>query len=106
MPSRTAISGGLRSGRHRVVVAEGSRNRRAGELLAQGVPGADIDGELGQTAEAVATVPLLVGRVREAGLHSPGLDMLAGLIDGTLEPERYTASVTEPPAARKRPIAA
>src|SRR5581483_7999636 len=36
-----------------------SRNRRAGELLAQGVPGAEISDALGHTAEAIDAVPLL-----------------------------------------------
>src|SRR5437763_5849896 len=40
------------------VVSEGSRNRRAGELLAQGVPGEEIVGALGQAAEAVDSVRL------------------------------------------------
>jgi glycerol-3-phosphate dehydrogenase len=88
------------------VLADGSRNRRAGELLAQGMPAADIGHELGQTAEAVATVPLLADRGRAAGLDSPALDRLAGLIDGTLTPARWAASLTEPPAPRKRARAA
>ena len=41
------------------VVAASSRNRRAGELLAQGVPAAEIGPALGQAAEAVDSVPLL-----------------------------------------------
>ena len=49
------------------VLAEGSRNRRAGEMLADGVPAEDIDSALGQTAEAVACVPLLAERVRGGG---------------------------------------
>ena len=82
------------------VLADGSRNRRAGELLAGGMAAGDIDGELGQTAEAVATVPLLAGRVQDAGIDAPALQSLAGLIDGTIEPSRFTASVTEPARTR------
>jgi 1-acyl-sn-glycerol-3-phosphate acyltransferase len=88
------------------VMATGSRNRRAGELLAQGMPAGDIGAALGQTAEAVATVPLLAERVHAAGLDAPALDMLAGLIDGSLEPARWTASLTEPAVSRKRAAAA
>jgi glycerol-3-phosphate dehydrogenase (NAD(P)+) len=33
------------------IVASGSRNRRAGELLAEGVPGPEIPPRLGQSAE-------------------------------------------------------
>ena len=50
------------------VVATSSRNRRAGELLAQGVPAAEIGPALGQAAEAVDSVPLLAigARARRA----------------------------------------
>ena len=41
------------------VVAEGSRNRRAGELLGQGMPAASIGDELGQSSEALDGVGLL-----------------------------------------------
>ena len=44
------------------VVATGSRNRRAGELLAQGISAEEIGRALGQTAEAVDSVPLLATR--------------------------------------------
>jgi glycerol-3-phosphate dehydrogenase len=83
------------------VLAEGSRNRRAGELLAQGMPAADIGAALGQTAEAVAAVPLLAARLKEAGVDAPVLNGLAGISEGRVEPERWTASLTAPKAARK-----
>ena len=60
------------------VLAEGSRNRRAGELLAQGMPAEEIDSALGQTAEAVACVPLLAERVQEAGVDAPGAARAGG----------------------------
>ncbi len=85
------------------VLAAGSRNRRAGELLAQGMAGDEICDALGQTAEAVASVPLLAARVREAGVDAPVLRGLAGLIEGRVEPARWTASLTAPaPGSRKR----
>ena len=46
------------------VLADGSRNRRAGELLASGMPAGDIDSALGHTAEGVACVPMLAQRAR------------------------------------------
>ena len=82
------------------VLAEGSRNRRAGELLAQGMPAADIGAALGQTAEAVAAVPLLAARLKEAGVDAPVLNGLAGIIEGRVEPERWTASLTAPKAVK------
>ena len=89
------------------VVASGSRNRRAGELLAQGVPSQEIDAVLGHAAEAVDSVPLLAEAAREARLEAPALDGLAALVEGRIEPEQWAATVTEP-AQRKsqRPIRA
>ncbi|MGI8505405.1 MAG: 1-acyl-sn-glycerol-3-phosphate acyltransferase [Solirubrobacteraceae bacterium] len=83
------------------VVASGSRNRRAGELLAQGVPSADIGAVLGHAAEAVDSVPLLAEAARAAHLAAPALDGLAALVQGRIEPERWAATVAEP-ARRKR----
>jgi glycerol-3-phosphate dehydrogenase (NAD(P)+) len=89
------------------VVSSSSRNRRAGELLAQGVPGAEIDRALGQAAEAVDAVPLLTTVARGARLKTPALDSLAALLEGRIDPERWTATVTEPASRRRsRPVRA
>jgi glycerol-3-phosphate dehydrogenase len=85
------------------VMADGSRNRRAGELLAQGMPAGDIDSALGQTAEAVACVPLLAERVQAAGVDAPALRGLAGVIEGEVEAASWTESLTAPRPAPKRP---
>jgi glycerol-3-phosphate dehydrogenase (NAD(P)+) len=79
------------------VVSPGSRDRRAGELLAQGVPAAEIDNALGHAVEAVDSAPLLASAARHAQLETPALDSLAALIEGRMEPEQWTATVTEPP---------
>ena len=81
------------------MLATGSRNRRAGELLAKGVPAGDIGSALGQTAEAVASVPLLAERIHESGVDAPVLRGLAGMIEGRVEPERWAASLTAPKPA-------
>ncbi len=78
------------------VASAGSRNRRAGELLAQGVPGAEISQALGHTAEAVDCVPLLASVARTARVETPALDSLAALVEGRIAPERWTATVTDP----------
>jgi 1-acyl-sn-glycerol-3-phosphate acyltransferase len=50
-----------------------------------------------------ASVPLLADRVTAAGLQAPVLHGLAGVIEGTVAPERWTASLTAPrPAAPSR----
>jgi glycerol-3-phosphate dehydrogenase (NAD(P)+) len=84
------------------VVSERSRSRRAGELLAQGVPAAEIDNALGHAVEGVDAAPLLATAARNAHLETPALDSLAALIEGRIEPEQWTATVTEPPGPPRK----
>jgi glycerol-3-phosphate dehydrogenase len=89
------------------VVASSSRNRRAGELLSQGVAPKDIGLVLGHVAEAVDAVPLLASVARTAHLDTPAIDGLAAMIEGRIEPERWTATVTQPTRRRRgRPVRA
>jgi 1-acyl-sn-glycerol-3-phosphate acyltransferase len=85
------------------VVAAGSRNRRAGELLAQGLTPTEIGAVLGQAAEAVDSVPLLANVARDSRVEAPALEGLAALVEGRIPPERWTETVTEPPQ-RKRAL--
>jgi glycerol-3-phosphate dehydrogenase len=84
------------------VVCESSRNRRAGELLAQGIPGAEIGRTLGRAAEAVDSVPLLASAARDARLEAPALQGLAALVEGRIEPGRWAETVTAPVRKRRR----
>jgi 1-acyl-sn-glycerol-3-phosphate acyltransferase len=79
-----------------------SRNRRAGELLAQGVPGPEISRALGHTAEAVDAVPLLAHVAREEHVDAPALESLAALVEGRIEPKRWTATITNPARRRRK----
>jgi glycerol-3-phosphate dehydrogenase (NAD(P)+) len=89
------------------VVATGSRNRRAGELLAQGVPRTEIGAVLGQTAEAVDSVPLLASVARGAQIDAPTLEGLAALVEGRIDAEGWAATVTNPQrSTRARPVRA
>jgi 1-acyl-sn-glycerol-3-phosphate acyltransferase len=89
------------------VVAAGSRNRRAGELLAQGMPAAEICAVLGQAAEAVDSVPLLATAARRARIQTPALEGLAALVEGRIDPERWTETVTAPARPKRtRPVRA
>jgi glycerol-3-phosphate dehydrogenase (NAD(P)+) len=83
-------------------VSPDERNRRAGELIAQGVPAAEIDNALGRPVEGVDAAPLLVTAARRARLETPALDSLAALIEGRIEPEQWTAAVTEPPRPTRK----
>jgi glycerol-3-phosphate dehydrogenase (NAD(P)+) len=85
-------------------LAPSSRNRSAGELLAQGVPADEIPQQVGQAVEALETVRLLAQAIERAGLDAPMTSALARLIDGTLPLDDWVALVRtkQPPAARFR----
>jgi glycerol-3-phosphate dehydrogenase (NAD(P)+) len=87
------------------VLAEHSRDRRAGELLAQGVPAAELDHALGHAVEGVDAAPLLATVARDAQLETPALDSLAALIEGRMEPGEWTAIITEPPRPARKSTA-
>ena len=53
-------------------LARESRNRRAGELLAAGVPAAEIPAQIGQAVEALESVPLLGRALERAGVQRAG----------------------------------
>ena len=85
-------------------LAPESRNRRAGELLAAGVPASEIPERIGQAVEALESVPLLAGALEQAGVSAPVTVALARLIAGELPLEKWVALVraTVPPPARWR----
>jgi glycerol-3-phosphate dehydrogenase len=66
------------------ILAPGSRNRRAGELLGSGVPADQIPDRIGQASEALDSVPLIAAAVEGAGVEAGGLKGLTALIDGDL----------------------
>jgi glycerol-3-phosphate dehydrogenase (NAD(P)+) len=63
-------------------LAPTSRNRSAGELLAQGVPAAEIPDRVGQAVEALETVRLLAHAIEREGFEAPVTSALARLIEG------------------------
>ncbi len=88
-------------------LASQSRNRRAGELLAAGVPAAEIPGQVGQAVESLESVPLLARALEDAGVAAPVTGALGRLISGELPLQDWVALVraTVPPPAlwRRRP---
>jgi glycerol-3-phosphate dehydrogenase (NAD(P)+) len=86
-------------------LAPESRNRRAGELLAQGVPSSEIPALVGQAVEALESVPLLAAALTKAGIDAPVTGALSRLIEGELPLDDWVAVVraTVPPPARWRP---
>jgi glycerol-3-phosphate dehydrogenase (NAD(P)+) len=85
-------------------LAPQSRNRRAGELLAEGVPAAAIAEHIGQAVEALESVPLLGRALERAGVKAPVTGALGRLIAGELPLEDWVALVraTVPPPAHWR----
>ncbi len=88
------------------VLATGSRNRRAGELIATGLPAGEVQPMLGQAAEAVDAIPLLAEAMHDAGVAAPTVDALADLVQGRIDPEAWRAGLTAPEPARPRVRAA
>jgi glycerol-3-phosphate dehydrogenase (NAD(P)+) len=82
-------------------LAPQSRNRRAGELLAAGVPRDEIPDRIGQAVEAFESVPLLEAALRRSGVASPVTSGLVGLIQGSIPLDDWVALVrtTVPPPA-------
>ena len=88
------------------VVAQHSRNRRAGELLGRGMPAARSSRTLGQTAESLDALPLLAATLQADGVAAPVVDGLAAVVEGRLEAEAWAADVTAPAHAKHRVRAA
>jgi glycerol-3-phosphate dehydrogenase (NAD(P)+) len=85
-------------------LAPTSRNRTAGELLAEGVPADEIPERVGQAIEALETVRLLSHAIERAGLQAPVVYALSRLIEGTMPLDEWVALVRakQPPPARYR----
>jgi glycerol-3-phosphate dehydrogenase (NAD(P)+) len=85
-------------------LARESRNRRAGELLAEGVSAAAIPARIGQAVESLQWVPLLARTLERSGVEAPVTGALGRLITGELPLEDWVALVrtTVPPPARWR----
>jgi glycerol-3-phosphate dehydrogenase (NAD(P)+) len=85
-------------------LAPQSRNRRAGELLGQGVPTAEIPERIGQAVESLDLVPLLAHALSEAEVDAPVTTGLSRLISGELPLDEWIALVrtTVPIPARRR----
>jgi glycerol-3-phosphate dehydrogenase (NAD(P)+) len=85
-------------------LARDSRNRRAGELLAAGVPAAEIPARVGQAVEALESVPLLARALERSGVDAPVTSALGRMISGELPLQDWIALVraTVPAPARWR----
>jgi glycerol-3-phosphate dehydrogenase (NAD(P)+) len=87
-------------------IAEGSRNRRAGEMVGAGVPAGQVQASMDQTAESLATVPLLGLAFERQGIDAPVTTGLRRVLDGESSPEQWLESVRSARPARRRTHAA
>jgi glycerol-3-phosphate dehydrogenase (NAD(P)+) len=74
-------------------LAEHSRNRRAGELVGAGVPSGQVEAAVGQTAESLATVPLLDQALARSGIEAPVTAGLCDVLDGRASADDWLQSV-------------
>jgi glycerol-3-phosphate dehydrogenase (NAD(P)+) len=75
------------------ILAPGSRNRRAGEMLGKGVPPEQIPGRIGQASEALDSVPLIADAVTAAGIDAPGLTGLTAFVEGRMDVAEWIAGI-------------
>lgn len=78
------------------VVAAGGRNRRAGELLARGVSQQEIRPAIGQVAEALDALPLLVTALEAEQIRAPATRALAAVVTGDGSARAFADDVTKP----------
>jgi 1-acyl-sn-glycerol-3-phosphate acyltransferase len=78
------------------VVEAGGRNRRAGELLARGVPSQDIRPAIGQVAEALDALPLLAAALADARVRAPATAALAEVVAGERSARGFAEEITTP----------
>ena len=83
------------------VVADASRNRRAGELLGQGVPAERSARCSARPCEGLDALPLLARTLAGDGVRAPTVAGLADVVEGRASAEAWARSVTAP-AWRRR----
>ena len=74
-------------------LAEGSRNRRAGELVGAGLPAGAVEAAIDQTAESLATVPLLDLAFEREGIDAPVTTGLRRVLDGDDSADQWLESI-------------
>lgn len=77
-----------------------SRNRRAGEMIAHGARATDVEDEIGQVVEGLATVRALLIRAERAGVELPISEQVAAAaFEGRSPAECLRALMARAPAA-------
>lgn len=83
------------------VLAPGSRNRRAGELLGGGVSVAEIPAQIGQASEAMDSVPLMAETIARSGSPAEALLALSALVRGEIDVEAWLAGLRRVERSRR-----
>jgi glycerol-3-phosphate dehydrogenase len=83
------------------MMAPTGRNRRAGELLGNGTPAAEIPKLIGQASEGLDTTPLLARAVAASGVSADALSGLTELIDGEIDADEWVAGLRQVERARR-----
>jgi glycerol-3-phosphate dehydrogenase (NAD(P)+) len=87
-------------------IAEGSRNRRAGELVGAGLPPIQVQAAVSQTAESLATVPLLGLAFEREGIEAPVTSGLSEVLDGEASPDQWLERVRSARPSKRKSHAA
>jgi 1-acyl-sn-glycerol-3-phosphate acyltransferase len=83
------------------ILAPGSRNRQAGELLGKGMPADQIPGKIGQASEGLDSVPLIAETLVRSGIDAPRLEGLASLIAGEINAGEWIAGLRRAQRTRR-----
>ena len=83
------------------VMAPGSRNRRAGELLGTGRSVTEIRSSIGQASEALESIGTIARTLEAAGCPNQAIAGLAAVTDGTLGADEWVAAVRRIGPARQ-----
>jgi glycerol-3-phosphate dehydrogenase (NAD(P)+) len=86
-------------------IAEGSASRRAGEMIGAGVPAAQVEAAAQQTAESLATVPLLTEAFAREGIEAPVTTGLRRVLEGETSPDEWLESVRSGKPKRRTRVA-
>jgi 1-acyl-sn-glycerol-3-phosphate acyltransferase len=82
-------------------IAAGSRNRRAGELVGSGMAPGQVEATVQQTAESLATVPLLTEAFARQGIDAPVTAGLRRVLDGEESTDQWLESVRAASSERR-----
>ena len=86
------------------LMAPDGRNRRAGELLGEGISAEEIPELIGQASEGLDTVPLLAHAIAAAGSPAEALTGLAALIEGEIDGDEWVAGLRRVEQARRADV--